>query len=111
MLLTGALDRARQERSTQLVTLVGIPGIGKSRLVLELYASVEREPEITAWRHGRCLAYGDGITFWALGEMVKAQAGILEDDDEHEVERKLAAVSDDPWIVVQPATAGRPLRL
>jgi hypothetical protein len=97
-LLSGALDRARQERSLELVTLVGVPGIGKSRLVLELYAGIEAEAEITSWRSGRCLAYGEGITFWALGEMVKAEAGILEGDSEAETERKLRAVVDDPWI-------------
>ncbi|HUK44510.1 MAG TPA: AAA family ATPase [Gaiellaceae bacterium] len=97
-ILSGALDRARQERSPQLVTLVGSPGIGKSRLVLELYGAVEREPELTLWRHGRCLAYGEGITFWALGEIVKAEAGILEGDSAVEVERKLGAIVDDPWV-------------
>jgi class 3 adenylate cyclase len=97
-LLSGSLARARQERALELVTLVGVPGIGKSRLVLELYTRVEAESEITSWRHGRCLAYGEGITFWALGEMVKAEAGILEGDSEDETERKLRAVVDDPWI-------------
>jgi class 3 adenylate cyclase len=97
-LLSGALDRARQERSPELVTLIGVPGIGKSRLVLELYGRIEREPEFTSWRHGRCLPYGEGITFWALGEMVKSQAGILEGDSESEAEQKLAAVVDDAWI-------------
>jgi len=97
-LLGGALDRARLERSPELVTLVGVPGIGKSRLVFELYGQVEAEPEITYWRHGRCVPYGEGVTFWALAEMVKAQAGILEGDDEAEAARKLAEVVDDPWI-------------
>src|SRR5262249_7854365 len=100
-LLVGALERARGERSSQLVTLVGVPGIGKSRLVLELYGHIDREQEITSWRFGRCLPYGDGVTFWALAEMVKAQAGILEGDDEAETERKLDAVVDDPWIASQ----------
>jgi class 3 adenylate cyclase/tetratricopeptide (TPR) repeat protein len=97
-LLEGSLERARQEPSCQLVTLIGVPGIGKSRLVLELYGRIEREEELTSWRNGRCLPYGEGITFWALGEMVKAQAGILEDDDEAETEKKLHAAVDDPWI-------------
>src|SRR5204862_731664 len=88
-LLVGALERARQERAPELVTLMGVPGIGKSRLVLERFDRLEQEPEITFWRHGRCLPYGDGITFWALGEMVKAQAGILEGDGEEEAGRKL----------------------
>ena len=97
-LLEDALARTLGERSPQLVTLVGVPGIGKSRLVFELYGAVERHPELISWRHGRCLPYGDGVTFWALGEMVKAQAGILEGDEPADAERKLAAVVDDPWI-------------
>ncbi len=55
-------------------------------------------PSSISWRHGRCLAYGEGITFWALAEMVKAEAGILEGDDAAETERKLHAVVDDPWV-------------
>jgi class 3 adenylate cyclase len=97
-LLTGAFERARQERSPELVTLIGVPGIGKSRLVLELYGRIEQDPELTSWRSGRCLAYGDGITFWALGEMVKSEAGILEGDSVEECERKLAAIGAEPWI-------------
>ena len=100
-LLAGAFDRARQERSPELVTLIGVPGIGKSRLVLELYSMIEREAELTSWRSGRCLAYGEGITFWALGEIVKAEAGILDGDDIEEAERKLGSVVDDPWIASQ----------
>jgi class 3 adenylate cyclase/tetratricopeptide (TPR) repeat protein len=97
-LLVGALDLAREERSPQLVTLVGVPGIGKSRLVFELYGRIEQEKELTFWRHGRCLPYGDGVTFWALGEMVKAHAGILEGEPEEEAARKLRDAVDDPWI-------------
>jgi class 3 adenylate cyclase/tetratricopeptide (TPR) repeat protein len=97
-LLVGALDRVIQERSSQLVTIVGVPGIGKSRLVLELYDDIERRPELISWRHGRCLPYGEGITFWALGEMVKAQVGILEGDDADAAGQKLAAAVSDPWV-------------
>ena len=78
--LLAVLGRSRKEPSTQLVTLVGPPGIGKSRLVRELAAHVERDPDVIRWRRGRSLAYGDGIAFWALGEIVKAEAGILESD-------------------------------
>ncbi len=97
-LLEDALARTLGERSPQLVTLVGVPGIGKSRLVLELYGVIERHPDLISWRHGRCLPYGEGVTFWALGEMVKAQAGILEGDDEAEAARKLSEAVSDPWI-------------
>src|SRR5579884_719312 len=86
--MLGALDRARREREPQLVTLVGVPGIGKSRLVAELFQSLE---ELTYWRQGRCLPYGDGVSFWALVEMVKAQAGIRENDSEADAQAKLIA--------------------
>ena len=87
--LRAALDRVRDERSPQLVTLVGVPGIGKSRLLHELSRIVDAEPELITWRQGRCLAYGDGVTFWALAEIVKAQAGVLEADSEITVAEKL----------------------
>jgi class 3 adenylate cyclase/tetratricopeptide (TPR) repeat protein len=89
-LLAGALTRARAERAPQLVTLVGVPGIGKSRLVYELQRVVDAEQEIVYWRQGRSLPYGDGVTYWALAEMAKAQAGVLESDSPEEAERKLA---------------------
>src|SRR5438445_519198 len=93
--LAEALARARGERQPQLVTLVGVPGIGKSRLVLELFGLLEATPELILWRQGRSLPYGEGVTFWALAEMVKAQAGILETDDADAASAKLQrAVAD-----------------
>ena len=77
-LLTSLFDRCARDSQTQLVTLVGEPGAGKSRLCAELFAHIDELPELITWRQGRCLPYGDGITFWALGEIVKAQAGIFE---------------------------------
>ncbi|HVD09349.1 MAG TPA: AAA family ATPase [Gaiellaceae bacterium] len=87
--LTGALERARQERTPQLVTLVGVPGIGKSRLVYELFKAIESEPDLVFWRQGRALPYGEGVTYWALAEMVKAHAGVLETDSLADVGQKL----------------------
>jgi class 3 adenylate cyclase len=87
--LVSLLARVREERAPQLVTLVGVPGIGKSRLVHELFQVVDREPELITWRQGRCLPYGEGVTFWALGEIVKGQAGIFETDGAEQVEEKL----------------------
>jgi len=87
--LLDAFERAQGLPSVQLVTLVGEPGIGKSRLVYELFEAIERQPELVFWRQGRSLPYGEGISFWALGEMVKAHTGILETDDEVEADRKL----------------------
>ncbi len=88
-LLRDALDRARHQAEPQLVTLVGEPGIGKSRLVHELFVHIEGMPDLITWRQGRCLPYGDGVSYWALGEMVKAEAGILETDTDGEAEAKL----------------------
>jgi class 3 adenylate cyclase/tetratricopeptide (TPR) repeat protein len=102
MLLRGTLDKAVAERSVQLVTISGEPGVGKSRLVAELFAYTDALPELVTWRQGRCLPYGEGITFWALGEIVKAQAGVFESDPPDVAAAKLDAVlpaSDDlPWL-------------
>ena len=79
-LLRDAFERVRRDERPQLITLVGVPGIGKSRLVQELRAFVDADPELITWRRGRSLPYGEGVAYWALGEIVKAQAGILESD-------------------------------
>ncbi|HYY77599.1 MAG TPA: BTAD domain-containing putative transcriptional regulator, partial [Actinomycetes bacterium] len=85
----------------RLVSLVGPPGIGKSRLVAELGRALDGERDLIALRQGRTLPYGQGITFWALREVVKAEAGILETDGAATVNEKLArvvahALADDP---------------
>ena len=79
-LLVSTFDRAREDRRPQLVTLVGVPGIGKSRLVAELFRAIDEDVEFVRWRQGRSLPYGEGVTFWALAEIVKAESGILESD-------------------------------
>ena len=94
--LVDALERSRRELAPQLVTLVGVPGIGKSRLVAELFQVVDRDPELIWWRQGRSLPYGEGLSYWALGEIVKAQAGILETDEADAAEAKLAALAGRP---------------
>ena len=88
-LLIGTFERAAQQRSCQLVTLVGEPGVGKSRMCAELLRHVDARPDLVRWRQGRCLPYGDGIVFWALGEIVKAECGILESDTPAEAGAKL----------------------
>jgi class 3 adenylate cyclase/tetratricopeptide (TPR) repeat protein len=87
--LEGTLERVIEEREPQLVTLVGVPGIGKSRLVYELFQHADAQPELVTWRQGRSLPYGPGVSFWALAEMVKAQAGVLETDGPEHTEEKL----------------------
>jgi class 3 adenylate cyclase/tetratricopeptide (TPR) repeat protein len=88
-LLKETYARTLRESLIQLVTLTGEPGVGKSRLVAEFRSFVE-EPGAIVWRHGWCLPYGEGITFWALGQIVKAQAGVLESDNAEEARKKLA---------------------
>ena len=88
-LLRQAYRRMIREESVQLVTVAGEPGVGKSRLIGEFFAWADAQPELFSWRHGRCLPYGDGVTFWALGEIVKAQAGILENDSPENADAKL----------------------
>jgi DNA-binding SARP family transcriptional activator len=95
-MLEDTLARVGRERSCQLVTLLGVPGIGKSRLVRELAG---RGGDVV-WCQGRCLPYGEGVTFWALGEIVKAQVGIAETDTAEVVERKLALAVEEEWIRV-----------
>jgi len=89
-LLASTYARMMREASIQLVTVTGEPGVGKTRLVAEFRRFVDAQPEFVFWRQGRCLPYGEGITYWALGEMVKAQAGILESDSPEEAAAKLA---------------------
>ncbi|HEV8278207.1 MAG TPA: adenylate/guanylate cyclase domain-containing protein [Streptosporangiaceae bacterium] len=101
--LRDMLARARAERSPQLVTLVGVPGIGKSRLVFELRQIAEADGQLISWRQGRSLPYGEGVSFWALAEMVKAQAGILEDDSLAEAGVKLAATAAEVLGGIQEA--------
>ena len=90
--LSDAFARSRSEETAQLVTLAGVPGIGKSRLVAELFSVLDADPDVYWWRQGRSLPYGESRSVWALGEIVKAQAGILESDDAQTAEEKLAAM-------------------
>ena len=91
-LLKGIFDKTVAANSVQLVTVVGEPGLGKSRLVAELFAYTDARPELITWRQGRCLPYGEGITFWALGEILKAHTGILDSDPPAVAQEKLEAV-------------------
>ncbi|HZD37374.1 MAG TPA: BTAD domain-containing putative transcriptional regulator, partial [Actinomycetes bacterium] len=92
--LLDALERARLSHRPQMVTLVGQAGIGKSRLVAELWQAVDADRELIAWRQGRSTAYGEGVTFHALAEIIKAEAGILETDTADRVDRKITQATD-----------------
>ena len=101
-LLQDTFERMVGESEIQLVTVTGEPGVGKTRLLGELRSWVDDRPELVYWRQGRCLPHGDGITFWALGEIVKAHAGILESDGLAQAEEKLSqvltGVDDGEWL-------------
>jgi len=81
-LLKDLFHATGRERRARLVSVVGPAGIGKSRLAWEFLKYLDGLVEDVWWHHGRSPAYGEGVTFWALGEMVRGRAGLLEGDDE-----------------------------
>jgi class 3 adenylate cyclase/tetratricopeptide (TPR) repeat protein len=90
-LLEQALQSALAERSCRLVTLLGPAGIGKSRLVRELVAGLDDRTTILS---GRCLSYGEGITFWPVAEILRQAAGIGEGESPQAATAKLGGLLD-----------------
>ncbi len=80
--LKEVLHAVGRERRPRLVSITGPGGIGKSRLVWELEKYIDGVAEDVYWHRGRSPSYGEGITFWALGEMVRRRAQLTEDADE-----------------------------
>jgi class 3 adenylate cyclase/tetratricopeptide (TPR) repeat protein len=78
-----------RENRIRLVSVMGPAGIGKSRLAWELIKYVDGQVEDVYYHSGRSPAYGEGVTFWALGEMVRARAELLETDDEATTRAKI----------------------
>jgi class 3 adenylate cyclase/tetratricopeptide (TPR) repeat protein len=79
-LLGSLFERVRREESPHLVTLIGEPGVGKSRLLREFreqLAALDQPPDV---REGQCPPYGSAIAYWAVGEIVRTELGILDDD-------------------------------
>jgi class 3 adenylate cyclase/tetratricopeptide (TPR) repeat protein len=96
--LRTTFHRCLAEPSAQLVTIVGEPGVGKSRLIAELADHLDAQPDLVRWRQGRCLPYGEAVG--PVAEIVKAEAGIFESDPPEETRGKLTravdAVVEDP---------------
>jgi class 3 adenylate cyclase len=91
-LLKDLFHASARERKSRLVSVMGPAGIGKTRLSWEFKKYLDGLVEEIWWHAGRSPAYGEGITFWALGEMVRSRAGLLETDDEATTRERVAAI-------------------
>lgn len=87
--LVGLWEQVQRERLPGMATVVGSPGIGKSRLLEEVGSRVD-EDGLTVW--GRCLPYGEGITYWAVTEILKGAAGILQSEGAEQISAKLGTL-------------------
>ena len=87
-------ERVLEEGAPQLVTLIGEAGVGKSRLLREFERRLGEHPSEPALRTGRCLPYGSGVVFWALGEVLRAEASIVDSDSAEDAWRKLSALRE-----------------
>jgi class 3 adenylate cyclase/tetratricopeptide (TPR) repeat protein len=90
-LLKDFLHASSRERRVRLISVTGQAGIGKTRLARELRKYIDGISEIIYVHIGRSPSFGEGVTFWALGEMVRMRAGLAEGDDEATTRDRIAA--------------------
>ncbi len=90
-LLKELFHASAEERKAFLVSVTGIGGIGKSRLGWEFFKYIDGLPQTTLWHRGRCLAYGEGVTYWALADMVRMRCRIAEEEEPVSALAKLQA--------------------
>jgi len=83
------------ESKAHLVTVLAVAGTGKSRLSWEFFKYIDGLAENVRWHRGRCLPYGEGVTFWALAEMVRTRAQIVEGEDTASQRAKLHAAVEE----------------
>ena len=88
-LLKESLHATAREKRLRLVSVTGLAGIGKSRLAWEFLKYIDGLAATVYWQQGRSPSYGEGISFWALGEMVRMRAGITEGEDPAQARSKL----------------------
>ena len=93
--LKDLLDSTQREGKSRLATVIGQAGIGKSRLTWEFEKYLDGVVDAVYWLEGRSPAYGEGISYWALVEMVRRRAGIAEADDNATARPKLMAMLDE----------------
>jgi len=96
-LLKDLYHATARDRRVRLVSITGQGGIGKSRLAWEFLKYIDGLVETVYWHQGRSPSYGSGITFWALGEMVRERAGLAETDDEPTTRERIAETAA-RWI-------------